>query len=109
MMQRKLEQERKQREHDERRSIAHIVGESSRSSSSRKRRQRDELSPQSDSVDKKKIGLSDDLDMVKQRLLDKADNPRIKTTVNVDSDAESEITLAPSMVLNEGTSLSNSR
>ena len=109
-MQRKMEQERKQREHDERRSIAHIVGESSRSSSSRKRRQRDESSPpQSDSVGKKKIGLSDDLDMVKQRLLDKADNPRIKTTVNVDSDAESEITLAPSMVLNEGTSLSNSR
>ena len=108
-MQRKMEQERKQREHDERRSIAHIVGESSRSSSSRKRRQRDESSPpQSESVGKK-IGLSDDLDMVKQRLLDKADNPRIKTTVNVDSDAKSEITLAPSMVLNEGTSLSNSR
>ena len=106
-MQRKMEQERKQREHDERRSVAHIVGESSRSSSSRKRRQRDEsLPPQSESVGKK-IGLSVDLDMVKRRLLDKADNPRIKITLNVD--AESEITLASSMVLNEGTSLLNSR
>lgn len=104
MMQRKEEQERKQRQLDERRSVAHIVGESSKSS--RKRRQRDESPP--DSVEKK-IGLSDDLDLVKQRLLNKADNPRIKTTVTVDSDAESEITLAPSMVLNEGTSLSNSR
>lgn len=103
MMQRKEEQERKQRQLDERRSVAHIVGESSKSS--RKRRQRDESPP--DSVEKK-IGLSDDLDLVKQRLLNKADNPRIKTTVTVDSDAESEITLAPSMVLNEGTSLSNS-
>ena len=47
--------------------------------------------------------------MVAQRLLDSKDGPRIKTTVHVDSDAESEITLAPSMVLNEGSALSSKR
>ena len=70
------------------------------SSQSRKRRSSDS---------EKKIGLSNELDLVAQRLLDNKDGPRIKTTVHVDSDAESEITLAPSMVLNEGSALSSKR
>merc|ERR1739838_957237 len=89
---------RKEKAKDEKRSVAHIVG--SGSSQSRKRRSSDS---------EKKIGLSNELDMVAQRLLDNKDKPRIKTTVHLDSDAESEITLAPSMVLNEGSVLSSKR
>ena len=89
LLKRKEEHERKQREKSEKRSISHIIG--------KKRRSDESPGPSS-----KKFGFSNDLDEVKSRLLDK-DQPRIKSSINVDSDAESEITLAPSMVLNEGS------
>ena len=92
LLKRKAEHEQKQREKSEKRSISHIIG---------KKRRSDESPGPSSS---KKFGFSNDLDEVKSRLLDK-DQPRIKSTINVDSDAESEITLAPSMVLNEGNQI----